>query len=914
MKSSASDARQQGENVERARPPSPRDASNVTIDDEEQRDVPAELAAFDRRAAELAAWAWRQIVNRPDAYGQYVAVEKRSDPTRTATTKKVAAGDLPLDELMLARHFRGVSTGDLLGLHSGIRREVERPVGGEVDITCTTLWAAIDIDRHGDSVDREMVEKAASTIHDRLAAQGFSPLWLDSNGIGGSHLIVLFAEPMPLSDVHYSLKAIVGDYRKLGLKEDPEVFPKQVEIPEGGFGNWLRLAGRHHTRDHCTRVRDGSRWLAGEDAVDAILQARLHEPGLITPELARPPKPKAREKTRRLSKDLNREMDLALQALDLYPNVERYPDWIEIGMCLHHKFGPAGLALWVKWSEKSSSFDIDECEHKWKTFGRSSVAVVTIGTLFEKAKPYGFKFTEEWHSPKRAGSRARQAARTEAAEAVEEARAEVKATPTFGVYRGPTDEVEPKVRPKRPLTDLGNSERFIDQHGDDVRYCYPWKSWMVWDGRRWEEDAGGRAVEKAKLTTRAILKEAADEPDEGRRKSLTSHAAATEERARINAMVELAKSAIPIKPGDLDRDPWALNVSNGTIDLRTGILRSHRKEDYNSKVCPVAYDPAAKCPLWLQTLNLFFDGDQELIEYFQRLCGYALTGVVHDHILPIAHGKGANGKSTILETLIRMLGTDYAMKAPKDMLMLKKHEPHPTEQATLFGKRLVIAVESAAGKKLDETLVKALTGNDTISARRMHENFWDFQPTHKLILATNHKPEITGTDHGIWRRIKYLPFRITVKGGKADTKVPDRLQAELPGILAWCVGGCLAWQRRNLDDEPAIVREATEEYRAEQDRLGTFLETFTTTGTGHKVEASRLYKKYKDWASGEGEVDEPLTQTMFGRQLSEMGFTKRKNGTYFYHGIGLASSKGVADGNPDGGEIEPGETIVEGSV
>jgi P4 family phage/plasmid primase-like protien len=449
---------------------------------------------------------------------------------------------------------------------------------------------------------------------------------------------------------------------------------------------------------------------------------------------------------------------------------------------------------------------------------------------------------------------------------------------------------------RRPRTDLGNAERLVARHGPDLRFCHPWKRWLVWDGRRWKDDDTGRARHRARHTVRSILAEAMTIDDDERRKGHAAFALASEKRDRITALLYLAEAeaGVPILPGEMDSDPWLFNCKNGTIDLRTGELRPHRREDLITKLCDVDYDPEASCPLWRGTLDKFFaradPGRQAgLVDYWQRLCGYALTGVVRDHLMPIAFGKGDNGKSTILGTLIDVFGPDYAMKCPPDMLMAKKTDSHPTDRADLFGKRLVVALETAEGRRLNETMVKELTGGDAIRARRMHENFWEFKPTHTLMMATNHKPVIRGTDTGIWRRLKLVPFTVRIGDAEAIKDMPERLRAEWPGVLAWCVRGCLEWQRRGLDT-PEEVTEATAGYRAEQDVIGLFLGECTKTGPNLKVKAGELYERYAAWAEKRNEY--ALSMPLFSEAIQERDFEKKVSNGKWYLGLGLVQESG----------------------
>jgi putative DNA primase/helicase len=224
------------------------------------------------------------------------------------------------------------------------------------------------------------------------------------------------------------------------------------------------------------------------------------------------------------------------------------------------------------------------------------------------------------------------------------------------------------------------------------------------------------------------------------------------------------------------------------------------------------------------------------------------------------------------------------MKSPPNMFIAKKSDGHPTDQADLFGKRLVVAIETEEGKRLNETMIKELTGGDRIRARRMREDFWEFAPTHTLIMATNHKPLVRGRDKGIWRRLKLVPFTVSAEGTNADLKMPEKLRAEFPGILAWCLRGCLNWQTHGMK-EPEDIAEATLHYKAEQDTLGTFFEEHTTIAPQCRVKAGDLYGRYRSWAEARNE--RVMTQTEFGTAIEERGIEKKKSGTIWYLGIGL---------------------------
>lgn len=448
-------------------------------------------------------------------------------------------------------------------------------------------------------------------------------------------------------------------------------------------------------------------------------------------------------------------------------------------------------------------------------------------------------------------------------------------------------------------TEVANAKRLATRYGHDVRWCDPWGKWLVWDGKRWAIDERRVLDGFAKSVFRSLWDEISDyaksagDNAENHIKGMIQFARQTGEAHGIEAMLKLARSepGIAIVPDMLDTDPWLLNCENGILDLRTGELLLHRREDYLTKLCPVVFDPKADCPLWLAFLREIMGDDDALLAFLRRAVGMSLTGVVRDHVLFFLYGTGSNGKSTLVNAIQEMMGPDYAMKAPPDLLMAKAQEAHPTERADLAGKRFVACIEAGEGRRLAEALVKELTGADRLRARRMREDFWEFSPTHKIWLAANHKPIIRGTDWGIWRRVKLVPFTVRIPDDKQDKMLPDKLRAELAGILNWAVLGCIEWQSEGLG-EPEAVRRATSSYRSDMDILGLFLDENCVIGDEHEVAAGALYANYKAWAERQGERH-PLTQQTFGGALTERGFTRDRftagplKGRYRWLGIGL---------------------------
>lgn len=445
-----------------------------------------------------------------------------------------------------------------------------------------------------------------------------------------------------------------------------------------------------------------------------------------------------------------------------------------------------------------------------------------------------------------------------------------------------------KIR-ARHRTDLGNARRLVRLHGKDIRFCYAWNAWLAWDGKRWKRDDAGLVEQHAKATVATIYAEASDTQDEDERKKIAAWAMKSESRDRIRAMIDLARSEprIPIQPDELDQHPMLLNVQNGTVDLRTGKLHRHRREDLITALAPVHHDPEATCPTFDAFIARIMDDKEALLSYVQRLIGYCLTADVSEQVLAFAYGSGANGKSTLIKVLLAMLGKDYATQAAPELLLIG--DRHPTELADLRGLRFVAAIEVEDGRRMAEGLVKQMTGGDVLKARYMRENFFQFEPTFKLLLAANHKPTIRGTDHAIWRRIRMIPFTVTIPDEEKDLRLGDKLRDELPGILAWAVRGCLAWQKEGLTP-PQEVTAATAEYRGEMDVLARYLEERTVRIEGAQTQAKALYADYLDWCKEQNERE--LNATRFGRSLAERdGIDKYRDpssGRTYYMGLGLA--------------------------
>lgn len=460
-------------------------------------------------------------------------------------------------------------------------------------------------------------------------------------------------------------------------------------------------------------------------------------------------------------------------------------------------------------------------------------------------------------------------------------------------------------------TDLGNAKRFAHQHRQDTRYCPAQKQWFVWDERRWKEDDGSEIERKAKDTVRSIYREASAEADENRRKDIASWAKESETAHRIRSMIFLARSEpeIAVQLEHLNRDPWRLNCLNGTIDLKTGALGPHRREDLISKLAPVEYDPEARHPMWEEFIDWITSGNGEFAGFLQRAVGYTLTGDVSEEKLFFIHGPAASGKSTFLEALRAGLG-GYAMTADFEVFLKRTSVGGPRNDiARLAGSRFVVSIEVDEGKALAEGIVKTLTGGDTVSARFLYKEAFEFMPTFKLWLAANHVPKVRDDDDAMWRRILRIPLERVVPKAQRNPTLKTTLKNPRgagPAILAWAVQGCLEWQRTGLS-VPPMIEEATDAYRQDMDVLRDFLEDRCTIDSADFVGVTDLWQAYETWAT-ENREPHPLNRQTFVGRLEKRGFKRDRVGKdrdRVWLGISLVSGEDTQQPS-EGGQADAG--------
>ena len=434
------------------------------------------------------------------------------------------------------------------------------------------------------------------------------------------------------------------------------------------------------------------------------------------------------------------------------------------------------------------------------------------------------------------------------------------------------------INKKHRYTDHGNAELFCMKYGETVKFNHALKKWIMWDGKRWVEDSSNKVLTLAAEAIKSLLEEASNSSDNDEVQKISKWAGASLGAYRIKSMLILAQPLMAVEPKIFDTDKFKFNVQNGTIDLRSGKLLSHCKEDYITKISSVIFRDGVNSNIWLEFLNKIFCGDAELIKYIQKAIGYSLCGSTKEQCIFIMFGLGANGKSTFIKALLNIFG-DYGTQTPTETLMVKKNEGIRNDIARLHAKRFVSASEGEKNQSLAEALVKQLTGEDTISARFMYKEYFEFTPEFKVFLITNHKPRISGVDHGIWRRLRPIPFSVTISEEDKDLELQNKLKEESSGILNWAIEGVLLWQKEGLRI-PLIVNEALKEYKSENDFIYEFIDKMCTITRNVTIKKSVLHTAYTDYCSVNGIRN--ISLIAFGKTLRDRGFKEREQGDGSY--------------------------------
>jgi putative DNA primase/helicase len=442
-------------------------------------------------------------------------------------------------------------------------------------------------------------------------------------------------------------------------------------------------------------------------------------------------------------------------------------------------------------------------------------------------------------------------------------------------------------------TDAGNARWFARAFGDQVRYVRERGKWIMNVGTHWADDVDGAIERMAKAAISGIFDTLGEFGHQQReqRDALYKHATRSEAAPRIAAALSLFKSeaGVTISQAQLDPDPMLLGVRNGVVDLRTGTFRQPRGDEYVTRQAGCDFQPQAKCPTWNAFLARIMNDDIAMIEFLQRALGYSLTGDASEQAMFINFGHGQNGKSVFMGALKDLLGA-YAANAPAGTFLDRRDTAASNDIARLAHARLVYAAEIDEGRSMAEALVKLCTGGEHLVARYLFQEFFEFQPQFKLWLACNHRPRIRGSELAIWRRIRLIPFAVTIPEAEQDRRLPAKLRLELPGLLNWAIAGCLAWQRDGLE-APAAVINATEQYRFDSDVLANWLLDSCFMQQGVSAQATLLYGDYRKFTEDRG--SRAMSMRTWADRMAERGFEKRdgrspkRAGVVMYDGVGL---------------------------
>lgn len=446
-----------------------------------------------------------------------------------------------------------------------------------------------------------------------------------------------------------------------------------------------------------------------------------------------------------------------------------------------------------------------------------------------------------------------------------------------------------KVYPNRSWDDTGNADRLMDRYGDMIKYSFTDQKWYIYNGTFWQSDDRGLIRELADSVVEDMKNEEIHYPenfDSEEREKLDKKWQAFVSKSRNHSskdnMIKEAEHRVPVSHGEFDIDPMLLNTQSGYVNLSSGLMDEHDAKKMFSQQANIDYSDKMDCPTWIDFLNQTFGNDQSMIDYIQKAIGYSATGSTAEQVMFILYGSGRNGKSVFMNTLAYILGS-YAKTMSANSIMVRQNGGASSDIARLEGSRLVISSEVNEGMRLDESLVKSLTGGDKITARFLYGNDFEFTPQFKIWLATNHVPTIRGTDDGIWRRLMLIPFEYQVSEEQVDKNLNSKLISESMGILNWIIDGAIKWQKEGLNP-PDKVKIASQEYRDEMDVITMFVRDNCTVGEGLKAKGSELYMQYKKWATENNQY--AMSNNKFGKEM-EQKFEKKKSGTMWYLGLRL---------------------------
>lgn len=448
-------------------------------------------------------------------------------------------------------------------------------------------------------------------------------------------------------------------------------------------------------------------------------------------------------------------------------------------------------------------------------------------------------------------------------------------------------------------TELGNSERFIRMHGHKLKHLAETGTWLVWDGTRWKSD-DAEVHECATRTVKSIYDEARDCENTQGRQELSRWAVRSESKYQIGAMTALAAKdkQVSVSVSQFDTDATKINCLNGVVDLKTGELVTHAPEHLVMKQAPVEFKRNAQCTRFLEFLNEIFLEDRELVDYVQCALGYSLTGLTSEHCFFLLYGLGANGKTTLCETILNIF-SDYARPMEFSTLLSTDKSDVRVQEAVgrLRGIRFAVASETESTKKFSESVLKRLTGDDTLIGTMLHKGSFEFTPSHKLWLQVNHLPGVKDATHGFWRRVRVIPFERRFEAGAVDRQLKDKLLTEREGIFAWLVEGAARYLKQGcLPEIPEAVNKATERYKQDNDVLSRFITDCLEQQYGSSLGATRTYEAYKEWCYREEEQASQMRYFTAG--MEERGISKHKTSKGFvFQNYRLKDGKATNAGN-----------------
>ena len=816
-------------------------------------------ADWNAAAEQLADWAINRAFVRTDRFGGYYRkggeTQKSARPNEGCTE--------PFSRAIVVRHFKAARTSDVIGAYP-----LTAGAGG------AGKWIGIDIDAHDESDDLKRNGRYARHLFAKLKELGFQPLLL-TWGKGGYHLLVYFASDVPGAVLHSFGRWLVTDAQSKpwDFAKPVESFPKQAVVKN--VGNFLRLVGRHHTRDTFAAVFNGETFVHGAEAVRLILACTGDTAELIpdearAKEVKMPPRPLERDGMHRDRGDVFAEFNRRNRIDDVVGWHQQHGHRVT-------NAGPHRVEL--------TRAGKDGTGQSFNVVDRGGAAIT-------------YCFSTNAGMPDHVGLTAAQVAcfyQCGACDAAAMSRFAENLRTEYG-WSKPAREfskdvsVDPLADERFRETDLANAKRFVFEHGHNIRFVADWNRWCCWDGMRWAVDRSGgivaglahqtlrrmadAAVEKMMAAAKAIAAAAADD-EEAQARAKKEKAAAERELEwakrsqdvkRVSAMLKMSEPYVLVHNGCevFDTHPHLLTCPNGTVDLRTGEMRPHAQLDMLTRLCPTEFDPRAAAPTYLTFLAAAIP-DPAIAGYIREVSGYAVTGEVSDQTVHLFHGPGSNGKGVLLDLWVDVLGDgEYAITAPAELIADNGENRHPTEKTVLRGARLAVCQETADDEKLNAKRVKHLTGGSRITARGMKQDFFTFMPTHTLILATNHLPRVRATDHATWRRLRVAEFGVVFwtdadrkakpdgeypEHRRADADLPAKLRAEAKGVFADMVAHAAEFYAngRRLQP-PATVMKSVAEYRNKEDVIAQFLSEWQADTTGMaRVKGGEFYGQFTAW-------------------------------------------------------------------